>query len=194
MTALRAILEDFEKPASLGNLGQSADDVRVHEAASAAYAEGYAAGQAAGASQVGVNQQTLDLAALQLNSVFVDLSSQLKIQFCDAVKAAIEKVFPMLAEKGFADACAAAVADAAIIGDNTKVTLKVSPSQEELLKSAFLRFGGDTNIIIEADAELSELEVKADWDNAGLELDFDAAIKQSLTALENTIAQIKDRT
>lgn len=188
MSPLTAILEDFE---DLG--GRGVADAHMQSIKSAAYAEGYAAGEAAAASQTGLNQQALDHAALQLNTAFTDLSGQVKVQFCCALKTAIEKVFPMLAEKGFAEACAAAVVEAAVVGEDGKVSLKVAPSREELLKSAFLRLGLDNNVTIEADAALSELEVKADWDNAGLELDFDAAIQQSLSALENTIAQINDR-
>lgn len=194
MTALRTILEDFENPVPLGSLVQSANSMAADDGASADYAKGYAAGEIAGASKAAANQQALDFMAVQLNAAFVDLSAQLKVQFCESVKAAIEKVFPMLSEKGFADACAIAITDAADISDNARVTLKVSPSQEALLKSAFAQFGVETSVTIEADASVSEFEVKASWDNAGLELDFDAAIQQSLTALENTIAQIKDRT
>lgn len=197
MSALKAILEDFERPAAFGGGAPlHADDSRLQAAASDAYAEGYAAGQAVTASQAGANSAALDSAAVQLNAAFANLSAEIRVQFCDALKAAIEKVFPMLAEKGFAENCAAAVADAAGLGEteDARVTIKAAPSQAELLNAAFSRLELGDNIRIKTDAALSEMEIRADWDNAGLELDFDAAIRQSLAALEHTIAQIKDRT
>ena len=198
MSALKAILEDFEQPGAFGAVASSADDVRIQDAASDAYAEGYAAGQAAAVSQANARSEALDNTALQLNAVFANLSAEIRVQFCDALKAALEKVFPMLADKGFAENCAAAVADAAGRGDaddrRAHVTIKAAPARAELLEAAFARLELGENISIKTDAGLSDLEIKADWDNAGLELDFEAAISQSLAALDHTIAQINDRT
>ena len=198
MSALKAILEDFEQPGVLAPVASSADDVRIQNAASDAYAEGYAAGQAAAASQASAQSEALDNTAMQLNAVFANLSAEIRVQFCDALKAAIEKVFPMLADKGFAENCAAAVADAAGLGDaedrRAQVTIKAAPARAELLEAAFARLELGDHIRIKTDDGLSDLEIKAGWENAGLELDFDAAISQSLAALDHTIAQINDRT
>lgn len=200
MSALKAFLEDFERPpapAPASAASATADDGRIKAVASDAYAEGYAAGQAAAASQTNANHQALDNAAVQLNAAFADLSSQVRVQFCDALKAAIEKVFPVLAEKGFAETCAAAVADAAGLDETAaagaRVTIRTAPSQAEPLQAAFSRLNLENAVRITADAALSETEVKADWDSAGIELDVDAAIRQSLDALEHTIAQLNHR-
>lgn len=198
MSLLKAILEDFGEPGVFGAGAPSADDVRMQDAASDAYAEGYAAGQAAAVSQATAQSAVLDDTAIQLNAAFESLSADIRIQFCDALKAAIDKIFPMLADKGFAENCAAAVAEAAGFGDaedgRAHVTIKAAPARAELLQAAFARLGLGENIRIKTDTGLSDLEIKADWNNAGLELDFDAAINQSLAALDHTIAQINDRT
>ena len=213
MSALKAFLEDFERPSASGAasamLAPVAPDSQSHaeeearrKALDESYARGYAAGEAAAAEQARLDQSALDSAAAQLSTALDGLSADIKVQFCEALKTAVERVFPTLAEHGFADSCAAAVAkaaglagaDAASQEGGARVTLKAAPSQAGLLEEAFARLGEDGAIRIETDAGLADLEIRAVWDNAGLDLNIEEAIRQAGEALDHTIAQIKDRT
>lgn len=213
MSALKAFLEDFERPCASPSPAlagapvepQAEDEARRREL-DEAYARGCAAGEAAAAERARLDQTALDSAAAQLSTALDGLSSDIKVQFCEALKTAVERVFPMLAERGFAESCAAAVAKAAGLGakgpgsasgaapGGARVTLKAAPSQAALLEEAFARLGEDGAIRIETDATLADLEIRAVWDKAGLDLNIEEAIRQAGEALDHTIAQIKDRT
>jgi len=212
VSELKAFLEDFERPgATAASNGPAAapapqaDDERLRRAADDAYAKGYAAGEAAALDRARLDQTALDSAAAQLGAALDGLSADIKVQFCEALKAAVEKVFPPLARMGFAESCAAAVAEAvagsAAPGSHgspephgARVTLRASPSQARLLEDAFARLDREPAVRVIADAGLADLEIRAAWDDAGLNLNYDEAIRQAAAALDHTIAQLQDRT
>ncbi len=209
MSALKAFLEDFERPgATAASNGPAAapasqaDDEPLRRAADDAYAKGYAAGEAAALDRARLDQTALDSAAAQLGAALDGLSADIKVQFCEALKAAVEKVFPPLARMGFAESCAAAVAEAvagsaapgSLEPHGAHVTLRASPSQARLLEDAFARLDREPAVRVIADAGLADLEIRAAWDDAGLDLNYDEAIRQAAAALDHTIAQLQDRT
>lgn len=195
MSALSVILEDFEAT-SVGQAGggiAEENSARVQQMRAAAYAEGYAAGEAAAAARRETDAQLLKTVAENIENALHDSSGRLKVQFCEALKTAIEKIFPPLAEKGFADAAALAVAETMHVNGTDEIVLNVAPARKAMVEQALSLYCDEKAVSVESDASLPELAAKAAWRNAGIELDFGAAIEQSLSALENTIIQIKDR-
>ena len=195
MSALSVILEDFEAPGFGQADGDTAQEnsARAQQMRAAAYAEGYAAGEAAAAVRRETDAQLFNTVAVTIENALNDTSGRLKIQFCDALKTAIEKIFPPLAEKGFPDAVASAITETIRINGTDEIVLTVAPSRKAPVEQALSLHCAEKAVSVEADASLSELAAKAVWRDAGIELDFGAAIEQSLSALENTITQIKDR-
>ena len=189
MSALRAILEDFEGAAAPAAEGEA---VHIQQMKAGAYAEGYAAGEAAATARRGADDEFLQHAMRSLDKAFDAMSANMQAEFCEALRAVIEKVFPSLAEAGFADAAAAAVLKAAHFGDGEGIVVRAAPNRKAVLEQAFSAYGAGKTASVEADPDLGDLAVTAEWRDAGVEVDFEAAIQQSLAALETTVQQLKN--
>ena len=188
MSALRAILEDFEG----GAAPEEGETVHVQQMKAAAYAEGYAAGEAAAIARRDADDEFLQHAMRSLDKAFDAMSANMQAEFCEALRSVVEKVFPSLAEAGFADAAAAAVLEAAHFGDGAGIVVKAAPNRTAALERAFAAYGAERAASVEADPKLGDLAATAEWRDAGVEVDFEAAIQQALAALETTVQQLKN--
>ncbi len=194
MTALNVVLERFddaekalsEMPRGGGN------DARAQQQHAAAYAEGYAAGEAAATAKSQPQVDFLKSVAEALENKVVNFQSQADASLCDGLAAILSKAFPVLSEKGFAVEAASVLAQTQIGSADFSITVKAAPDRIELLRDAVAGFGEDARIAAEEDAGLSGAKVVAEWENGGMEFDTNRVIEQCLAALEKAAQQLRD--
>jgi flagellar biosynthesis/type III secretory pathway protein FliH len=189
VSALKSLLEDFEAGgASLGSAG----DIHTQQVKAMAYSEGYAAGVAAAEVKEQEGNDFFNMAATRLNDVLADLPNRLNEQLGEALVAVMQKVLPALAAEGFAQETAAAILKQTDLGNPGSVVVKASKDRIEQLTKAFAELGAEQSVTVEVDPALSGSTVTAFWKNAGLEMDIDMAVKESLGRLESFISQFRE--
>lgn len=182
MSALRAILEDFDR----GGVSHE-NEVRAQQLKAAAYAEGFAAAEAAAAARQASEQAILTAFAERVDEILANLPVTLGEQFCEALKTVLEKALPALSEKGFAGEVAASVMKYADFSNTGRIVVKAPESRVAEIKAAFSELNGGKGIIVEADPDLAGAAVTAAWENGGLDIDVDAFVALAIKSLGNYV-------
>jgi flagellar biosynthesis/type III secretory pathway protein FliH len=184
MTGKCLVLERFDDGA--GALGHP-DEVRAQQQRAAAYAEGFAAGEAAALTRAAEGNSELQHAAEMLTKHLDDFDREAAVCLCKALEAAAGKILPVLAEKGFAHDAAGTLVDAVQKNGDAALVLKTAPEKDEFLKKAMAEVGLQERINVEPDASLSGTQLAVTWECGGLAFDTDRAISLFLASLEKTI-------
>lgn len=187
MSQLASILENFEA----GNHG-GAGDVRSQQLKAGAYAEGFAAGEAAIAAKQEEEQAFQFAAAAEVRRMIDALPQQLNEQLAEATAAIMHKVLPSLAAKGFASEAAAAIVDNVIADKCGEVVVKTSADRLDDVKAAFAGADEGLSLRVEADPGMTGSVIAATWKNGGLEMDIDAAASKVLGILDQYLSQFKE--
>ncbi len=194
MTALNVVLERFDDAEKMlsGIPNGGENDARAQQEHVAAYAEGYAAGEAATQEKIQPQVDFLKSVAEVLESKVANFQSQADASLCDGVAAILSKAFPALSEKGFAVEAANVLVQTRVGSADLSVTVKTASDHIELLRDAVADLGESARIIVEEDAGLSGATVIADWDYGGMDFDTNKVIEQCLAALEKAAQQLRD--
>ena len=137
MNALNVVLERFDgEYGADGNLSSDPKTSRAEQEKAAAYAEGYAAGQASEKANATSDLEFLVFAATQIEEALATLPNQLHAQLCESLITVLQNILPALSEHGLADEVAAAVMKNAAIKSPGSLTIKAAPEQTELLAKA----------------------------------------------------------
>jgi len=187
MSQLASILENFDAESHGG-----AEDVRSQQLKAAAYAEGFAAGEAAAASKQEEEQAFHYAAASEVRRLIDAIPKQLNEQLGETVSAIMHKVLPALVEKGFASEAAAAVSDHVVADKCGAIVVKTSAERVSDLEKAFASADSALSLRVEADPNMTGSVIAATWENGGLEMDLDAAASKVLDILDQYVSQFKE--
>lgn len=184
MSALRSLLENFD-----GGEGAPENDIRTQQIKATAYAEGYAAGEAAATAKLASNNNLLELLASRIDGALNALPEKLNGQLGEALKTVLEKILPNLSQRGFAEEAAAAVMKYADFSNVGAVVIKTAEGRGQDLSKALADMGCEHPIKVETDPDLSDSTIVAEWRNGGFEIDIDAAAKHAIDSLERFTSQ-----
>ena len=187
MSQLASILENFDTGSHGG-----AGDVRSQQLKAGAYAEGFAAGEAAAASKQEEEQAFHYGAASEVRRLIDAIPEQLNEQLGETVSAIMHKVLPAVAAKGFASEAAAAVTDHVIADKCGGIVVKTSAERVGDLEEAFASTDSALSLCIEADPTMTGSVITATWENGGLEMNLDAAASKVLDILDQYVSQFKE--
>ncbi len=189
MTANLLILERFDDGAGGVN---DPDGVRAQQQQAAAYAEGYAAGEAAALSRATEQNGQLQEVASVLARKLEDFDREAAAALGEALASAAAAVLPSLAEKGFAHEAAPALAEMVAKKDNASLVLKTAEGKDAFVRKVLAEVGLEERITIEPDAALVGLQMAVEWQNGGLSFDTEQAVAHFLASLEKTISEMKN--
>ncbi len=192
MSALNMILENFDDANACANRrANGSESVRMQQLRAAAYAEGLAAGEAAATVKINSDNEFLQVVAEKLDKKLAALSNDMAAHFCHALKTVIRKTFPTIAEEAFVIEASEAFLKRADFEDGGSVIIKTAPLQAPLLRKTLSTYPGCRSLTVEADDELPDLAVVAQWKSGGFELNLNEAINDCLSALEAVALQLK---
>ena len=187
MTGAIAFLERFDD----GVNGADPLRIREDERRAADYAEGYAAGEAAALARAAEQNEQLQRAASALEQKLTEFDDNAAGLLCDALASAAAKVFPALAEKGFAYEAAVSLNDIVAPEGKAKLVIKTAPGRDENVRAAVNGLDiGDRTTVAEDD-ELSNLAIRAEWNGGGVNFDTEKAISIFIASLEKVVGELK---
>ncbi len=193
MTALNVVLESFDGAENaFSKMSKGGEGVHAQQERAAAYAEGYAAGEAAALAKPDPQTELLKSVAGVLEKKAAEFQNNADANLCDGIAAIISKVFPALSEKGFAAEAVSVLAQTQISNTGLPIVVKTAPEHIELLRDAVTGFCESVQIEAEEDAGLSGAMVVAEWERGGMDFDTDKVIEQCLAALENAAQQLRN--
>jgi|GEM_PF-3027537 len=193
MTGLSLVLERFDDAEKvLSGAGGGGDSVREQQERATAYAEGYAAGEAATHSSSDKHAEVLKSITEALEEKVADFHHHANASLCDGLASIISKVFPALSEKGFAAEAASVLAQMQLGSGEFSISVKAAPDHIELLREAVADMCDSGHIVVEEDISLSDTKIIAQWEHGGVEFDTDEMIQQCLASLEKAAQQLRD--
>ncbi len=180
MTALAAILENFDGAAGSRNTS----DVRVQQMKAAAYEEGYAAGLAAEAANAQERAELIAAVSASVDAMLKEMQEKLNAELCATLHAILEKTLPALSERGFAAEASSAIMKHVSSGENGPVVVRTGENSAKELSKLFADIEAAHPVSIEADPSLGEGAVTADWAFGGFTFDIEKAVECSLETLK----------
>lgn len=187
MTGAIAFLERFDDCVNGADPMRS----REQERRAADYAEGYAAGEAAALSRAAEQNEQLRRAATALDQKLTEFDNNAAGLLCDALASAAVKIFPMLAEKGFAHEAAVSLNEIVTAEDKSELVIKTAPNKDENVRVAMTGLDiADRSTVVEDDA-LSGLTIGAEWNGGGVNFDTEKAISIFVASLEKVAGDLK---
>lgn len=187
MTLLNVVLENFD--GELVKDGQS-NDVRLQQAKAAAYAEGFTAGETAATARYQSESDFVAKAVEAIKGDFESVRDEQTAEVCDAFKQLVEKIFPGLAEIGFAEEAAATIRRINSFKFNGTATISVAPARVDLIEKIIADAGGNQMISVKDDDAQSTLALSARWESAGMDFDLEQSMTECLKALEAALANL----
>ncbi len=182
------ILEQFDDAAG----GLDSAGVRAQQKRAADYAEGFAAGEAAALSRAMEQNQQLQIAAEAIERKLAMFDDMAAGHLCEALVAAVEKIFPALAEKIFAHEAAAAMNDIIQKSDKATLAVRTAPERLETVRAAIAALSLAERSAVASDDTLSGFEVCAEWDHGGISVDTEKATALFIAALEQATQELRD--
>ncbi len=181
------IFEQFDDAGALGAVG-----VRAQQERAADYAEGFAAGEAAALSRAMEQNTQLQAAADAIQRKLATFDDTAAAYLCEALAAAVAKVFPALSEKGFAAEAASVMND--IVRQNGKATLivRTAPAKTETVSAALAALAIAERASVVEDDALNGFEISAEWDHGGISFDTEKATALFIASLEKAIEELRD--
>ncbi len=182
------ILEQFDDGAG----GLDPASVRAQQERAADYAEGFAAGEAAALSRAMEQNKQLQIAADALEQKLAAFDDTAAAYLCEALAAAVAKIFPALTEKGFAQEAAAAMDDIVQKSDAARVVVKTAPDKLETVNAAISALPIASRATVVEDETLSGFEIRAEWSHGGIAVDTEKATALFIASLEQAMQELRD--
>lgn len=188
MTVLGLALERFD--AADGPEKGQALNVREQQLRASAYAEGFAAGEAAARDKAAPDEDLLKSLISAFEAQANGFHGQVEAQLCRSLSLLVEKLFPALAEKGLAHEVSAIFSRLNIPHTEEPVSLAINPAQADKVREMFRDFGAGEQIAIVEDDSLSESAAAISWTGGGVHMDIQNAVEECLNALETAAQQL----
>lgn len=191
MSASLVILERFDSHLARLNGDGAPGSVFEQRLRAEAFAEGYAAGEAAAGARVDAEARFLAAVAAALDREAASAPQKLAKEAGDALTLLLIRIFPTLTEKGFAAEAAAIFARA--LKDSPARTLEIKAPAERVdaLKALIERRGAGAPVEIIADPALAGAVAAATWSGGGLEFDLDAAARDVIAAFDSALQELE---
>ncbi|MEM8935797.1 MAG: hypothetical protein AAGC77_05265 [Pseudomonadota bacterium] len=180
MTHQALILEEFG--AAGGGLAAEFEQARND-----AYAEGFAAGKASAAEQAAIDAGIVEAVERALQASDESLRAQANLELGRALHSVLSQIMPALANKGFAQETANIVRDLNNTHAAPKIELRTSAEQFSRVANALEQAGLQERASAAEDPVLSGAVAIAEWEDGGIEINLDDAVKQILSALDGYV-------
>ena len=187
MTSAIAFFERFDD----GVNGADPMRSREQERREADYAEGFAAGEAAALSRAMEQNEQLRRAASALERKLEEFDNTAAGVLCDALASAAAKIFPALAEKGFAQEAAVSLNEIAASENTAELVIKTAPGKDEHARAAISGLEIAERSTVVEDEQLSGLAIGAEWRGGGVNFDTEKAISMFIASLEQVAGELK---
>ncbi|MGE0409304.1 MAG: hypothetical protein AB7P23_08595 [Amphiplicatus sp.] len=156
-----------------------------------AFAEGFAAGQAAAAREAGEQGALANFVAAAIEGATDLLSQNLTHDAGAALKSILERIFPVLAEKGFAAEAAVILTNAAKNSGGRILEISAPPDKTEALERLLNKSAPGASFSVKPDSTLKGAVARAVWLGGGLDVDLDQAASECLAALEAALNELE---
>lgn len=177
-------LERFDAPASAANEAgvDPSEGIAMQRARASAFAEGYAAGQAAAAARAGEHEKHFAALARSIETEILRAPERAVADAAAAVRALLESVLPSIAREGFAVEAALAFSRAAS-AQGGAVEIAAPKDFAGPIEALLRTLVPNAPITVRVDPELAGMAARAAWPGGGVDVDVDAATRGCLDAL-----------
>lgn len=188
MRSAALYLERFD-PAPAAKSLPAEMDAREQRLRAEAYTEGFAAGQAAATANA--TRPLIAQTAEALANEYADAPERIAHDAAGALIIVLERLFPALAQAGFAVEAGAAFTRLADTTASPSLEIFCSPQQLEALRAELARLAPERQFTVTADPEISGATARARWSTGGVDFDLDQATEECLAALRRAVQSLE---
>ena len=189
MSASLVVLERFDSKLARRD-GGAPGNVLEQRLRAEAFAEGYAAGEAAAAARADGESRFIAAVSAALEAQSAAGPRECARQAGEALKLILIRIFPIVADRGFAAEAAAVFARAAKdVGG--AIEIAAPADKVEPLKALLEKTAPGAPVAVIADPALKGAAAAAKWTGGGVDFDLDTAARDVIAAFDAAMKQLE---